>query len=205
MIANQVVKQVDFLSRHIRQKSQENPCIRPVVLDICSRYQARQIFCVRCDNRRPGGGAQDAGCAVGMECGGNGMANSIEWTWSDRSRHGQSSDPSEIEESGVDIVVNTDIDDLHLQAPELIESATRRLRPNGILMIALPFRSNWEIVLITARTWWERWNGGHAQFWSRRRLSALLESCGFMNLESIKIRASSRQRQIMVLVAKKTG
>ena len=203
MAANQAVKHVGFLSRHIQQKPQENLCIRPVVLDICTRYQARRIFCVRCGNQKPNGGVQDAGCAVGMECGGNGMANSIEWTWSDRSKHEQSNDPSKTEESGVDIVVNTEIDDLHLQAPALIESATQRLRPNGILMIALPFRSNWEIVLITARTWWERWNGGHTQFWSRRRLSALLESRGFMNLESIKIRASSRRRQIMILVAKK--
>lgn len=205
MIANPVVKQVDFLSRHIRQKPQENLCIRPVVLDICTRYQARRIFCVRCDNQKPSGGAQDAGCAVEMECGGNGIANSIEWTRADGSRHEQLSGPSKTEESGVDIVVNTDIDDLHLQAPELIESAIRRLRPNGILMIALPLRSHWEILLITVRAWWERWTGGHAQFWSRRRLSALLESCGFMNLESIKIRASSRRRQIIILVAKKTG
>ncbi|MCP5133477.1 MAG: methyltransferase domain-containing protein [Gammaproteobacteria bacterium] len=101
--------------------------------------------------------------------------------------------------------MNTDIDDLHLQAPALIESAIRRLRPNGILMIALPLRSHWEILLITVRAWWERWTGGHFQFWSRRRLSALLESRGFMNLESIKIRTSSRRRQIMILVAKKTG
>jgi len=162
-------------------------------------------FCVRCDNRKPGGGAQDAGCAVGMECGGNGIANSIEWTWADRSGHEQLGGSAKIAESGVDIVVNTDIDDLHLQAPELIESATRRLHPNDILMIALPLRSHWEILLITMRVWWERWTGGHSQFWSRRRLSALLQSCGFMNLESIKIRASSRRRPIIILVAKKTS
>lgn len=99
-----------------------------------------------------------------MECGGNGIANSIEWTWADQSGHEQLGGSAKIAESSVDIVVNTDIDDLHLQAPELIESAARRLRSNGILIIALPVRGLWETLWIAVRVRWSHWNGDILNF-----------------------------------------
>ncbi len=98
-----------------------------------------------------------------------------------------------------------EIDDSHLEAPALLESVARRLRPQGILMVALPMRGRWETLWIAARDWWDHRAGGRVCFWSRERLRATLESHGFTILESIKIKTFSGRRPAIVLVARKTG
>ena len=205
MVENEIIKGAVFSSWYGRPKSQGNPCIRPLVLDVCARYGGGRILCVKCGNRKPGNDRQDAGCAVEMECGGNGMANPIKWTLADRFRQRQPVDPSKAEENDVDLVVYTEIDDLHLQASTLVESAIQRLRPQGILMIALPVRSGWETLWSAVRNRWNHRSGGHPQFWSRQQLSALLESRSFTILESIKTRALSDRWPAIILVARKTG
>ncbi len=205
MALNQVVKRADFSNRHGRLEPQGNFCIRPVILDVCARYEARRILCLRCGNRKPNHDRQEAGCAVGMECGGNGTANSIKWTSANKSPGERIDGPCGVEESGVDLVVDIEVNDPHLRASALIESANRWLHRNGILMIVLPVWSAWETLWIATRAWWDYWNGSDAQFWSRQALSALLESSGFTILESIKVRALSNQRRAIVLVARKTS
>ena len=110
-----------------------------------------------------------------------------------------------VEESSIDIIVTTEADDLGLEISKLISSASRQLHTNGILLIALPIHHGWETLWLAARILWSRWNGKHARFWSRQRLSTMLESCGFTILESIKVRALPDQRQAIVLVARKTS
>ncbi|QQS54151.1 MAG: hypothetical protein IPM89_15275 [Candidatus Competibacteraceae bacterium] len=204
MALNQVVKGVNFSNRHGRPEPQGNFCIRPVILDVCARYQAHRILCLRCGNQKPDHDRQEAGCAVGMKCSGNGTANSFKWSSANEFPGGRLGSPCLAEESGVDLVVDVEVNDLHLKASELIDSVDQSLHPKGILMIALPVWDAWEMLWITARAWWDYWNGSDARFWSRQALSALLESRGFTILESIKVRVSS-QRQAIVLVARKTG
>lgn len=203
MAINEASKETDFSSRHGRQESSGSLCIRPVILDICARYGGVRILCVRCGNRKPGNVRQDAGCAVEMECGGNGTANPVQWTLADGFGQKKPVGSLQAEENDVDIVVHTEIDDLHLQASTLIELSSQRLRPNGILMIVLPVHGGWETLWHIAWTWWDHPSSRQAQFWSRQRLSALIESQGFKILESIKIKKSSTQREAIVLVARK--
>jgi len=164
-----------------------------------------RILCLKCDQRQPDDHAQDAGCAVEMECGGNGTVNLIQWAVDDRSRQKQFGDSSQTEKSEVDLVVHGEIDDPHLEAPALLESVARRLRPQGILMIALPMRGRWKALWIAARAWRSCRYDGHISFWSPERLRATLESHGFTLLESIKLKTFSGRRPEIVLVARKTG
>ncbi|MCB1825743.1 MAG: hypothetical protein KDJ54_14630 [Candidatus Competibacteraceae bacterium] len=206
MPLNQVVKEVEFSSRHGRQRPQENTCIQPIILDVGVRYKARRIFCMRCGNRKPDPGGQEAGCAVGKECGGNGMANSHEWMSMGGSRWERVGCLARMEDSDVSMIVNPDINDSYPKAATLIESANQRLCPNDILMITLPVRGHWETLWSAVGAWWDRWNGSSdAQCWSWQRLSALLESHGFTILESIKVKTLSKRRHAIVLVARKTG
>jgi len=160
---------------------------------------------MKCSRGRPDHDRQDAGCAVEREFGGNGTANPVQWALDHRFRQKPPGGASRTEEAGVDIVVHTVLDDLHLHAPALVESALRRLRPHGILMIALPVRGDWETLWSTVRAWWARRRGGPALYWSRQRLSALLESHSFKMLETVKIKSLSGQGQAIILVARKTS
>ena len=206
MTANEALEGAACSSRPQRSEAGDSDCIRPLVLDVCGRYGGGQILCVKCDRARLGHDRQDAGCAVEREFGGNGTANPVQWAPDPRFiRQQLPGGASQTEEAGVDIVVHTVLDDLHLHAPALVESALQRLRPHGILMIALPARGDWETLWSTVRVWWARRCGGHAQFWSRQRLSALLESHSFKILETVKIKSLSGQGQAIVLVARKTG
>ncbi len=205
MPLNQVVKEVEFSSRHGRQRPQENMCIQPIILDVGIRYKARRIFCMRCGNRKPDQGGQETDCTVGKECEGNGMTNSRDWTSIGKSRWGRFDCLSRMENSDVSMIINPDINDSYPKAAKLIESANQRLCPNDILMITLSVRGHWETWWSAVRAWWDRRNDNDARFWSRQRLSALLESRGFTILESIKVKTLSRRRYAIVLVARKTG
>ena len=198
-----MIHPVEAFSNQPGRTKAQNTCIRPLVLDICARYGAQRILCLKCDQGQPDNNGQDAGCAVEMECGGNGTVNLIQWTAEYRPRQKHFGDSSQTEKSEVDLVVHGEIDGSHLDAPALLESVARRLRPQGILMIALPMRGRWETLWIAARDWWDYRNGGRLRFWSGQRLRAILESHGFTILESIKLKTFSGRRPAIILVARK--
>jgi SAM-dependent methyltransferase len=200
-----MIHPVEAFSNRLGRSKAQNICIRPLVLDICARYGGRRILCLKCDQGQPDDHAQDAGCAVEMDCGGNGTVNPIQWAVEDRPSQKQFGDSSQTEKSEVDLVVHGEIDDSHLEAPALVELVARRLRPQGILMIALPMRGRWETLWIAARAWRDYRGNGRVCFWSRQRLRAVLESHGFTILESIKLKTFSGRRPAIILVARKTG
>lgn len=204
MTLNQVTKEVGLSNRHERQISQEDRCIQPIILDVGIRYKARRIFCMRCGNWKPDQSGQEAGCAVEKGCDGNGTVNARDRTSIGTSKWGRFDCLPKMENSDVSMIINPDINDSHPKAATLIESANQRLCPNDILMITLPVRGNWETWWSAVRAWWNHGSGSNAQFGSRQRLSALLESHGFTILESIKVKTLSKRKHAIVLVARKT-
>ena len=86
--------------------------------------------------------------------------------------------------SNNDLVVSTEVVE-HLYSPhELVNYAFQAVKPGGTFAISTPYHGYLKNVAISATDRWDHHHGvshhgGHIKFWSRKTLTALLESAGF--------------------------
>ena len=107
-----------------------------------------------------------------------------------------------------DLVISTEVIE-HLYEPkELIAYAAKALAPTGYLIISTPYHGYWKNLALSIAGKWDHhhgvdWAGGHIKFFSRRTLTALLESQGFIVTDFIGVGRFPRLWKSMVLVARR--
>jgi 2-polyprenyl-3-methyl-5-hydroxy-6-metoxy-1,4-benzoquinol methylase len=101
-------------------------------------------------------------------------------------RFGVQDDPAELLalESPFEAVVSTEVIE-HLYSPHLLPAFARAvLAPGGKLVITTPYHGYLKNLALALTDKWDHhhtalWHGGHIKFWSRKTITALLESQGF--------------------------
>jgi len=186
--------------------------LRPVVLDLCARHKVNRILCIGHGNGTLCHDLQDAGYVVDRKSGGDDMANPAERAPTGSISKGEMHDgPRDPGATDFDMVVSTEVDELHFKPFALLEFAARELRHDGIFMILMPDHpDHLKSVLSTiSHLWHKRYppseNDDYIKVWSRESLKPLLESYGFTVLESIGVRHPSSRRKTIILVARKIG
>ena len=87
-------------------------------------------------------------------------------------------------EAPFNAVVSTEVIE-HLYSPHLLPAFARAvLAPGGKLLITTPYHGYLKNLALAITNKWDHhhtalWQGGHIKFWSRKTITALLESQGF--------------------------
>ena len=113
-----------------------------------------------------------------------------------------------LQATGFDIAISAESSKPFSEPSMLIQHAARKLRPDGIFILSMPYRGYWKNLLIALGEWWKPdrfavWDGGYLHCWSKKRLTALLALNGFTLIEIISVRGLSLQWEAMILVARK--
>ena len=182
-----------------REGSHEKPYIQSVVLNARARYGVLRILSI-------GRGAQTlchdlrrAGyIVVDTKSGESGVTGVTDFSLENF-----------IQEAGFDMAVSAESSRPFSEPSMLIKCAARKLRPDGVFILSMPYRGYLNNFLIALREWWKPdrsavWDGGYVHCWSKKRLTALLASHGFTLIETIDVRGLSLQWEAMILVARKT-
>jgi SAM-dependent methyltransferase len=107
-----------------------------------------------------------------------------------------------------DAVVSTEVVE-HLFSPHLLPQFARRvLRTDGYLIVTTPYHGYAKNLALSILDRWDEhhsplWHGGHIKFWSRKTLTLLLSSNGFIVQQFAGVGRVPYFWKSMVLVAKK--
>lgn len=89
---------------------------------------------------------------------------------------------------GYDAVICVEVIEHLLLPRKLLEAARAALKPNGLLVVTTPFHGYWKNLALAVTGgfdahWHPLRDYGHIKFFSRATLRALLEECGFNQLQ----------------------
>lgn len=93
--------------------------------------------------------------------------------------------PSELQHMKFDTILSTEVIE-HLYNPAAFIDFCKELLPkDGELIISTPYHGYWKNLLLVILNKWDShhdatWHGGHIKFWSKRTLSNLLITKGFV-------------------------
>ena len=195
---------------HGPARSYTDSYLAPIVLAICRQYGARRILDIGCGNGSLCRELAEAGFqVVGMEPSGSGIAIARQSVPGVAFyEHGVYDDPGNIPEGDFDLAVSTEVIEHLFQPSALLKFAAAKLKPGGVLVVSTPYHGYLKNLAISLANGWDRHHaplsdGGHIKFWSRRNLTALLESCGFRVLDFHGAGRIPWFWKAMVLVARK--
>lgn len=119
-------------------------------------------------------------------------------------------DPAQIQEADFDAVVSTEVIEHLLLPRQLLRLASAKLRPGGLLLLTTPYHGYLKNLALSLFNRWDshhapQWDGGHVKFWSRRTLTALLQSENFQVEGFAGLGRVPGLWKSMALIARKPG
>jgi len=156
--------------------------LHSLVVDEANRIGARTILDAGCGNGQLAGLLAGLGYEVtGVDGDAGGIEIARDLYHAARFKVGLF---SETPPGQFDMVCSTEVVE-HLYAPhELASYCFNALKPGGALIITTPYHGYLKNLVLALSGKWDShftadWHGGHIKFWSRKTLTALLESVGF--------------------------
>jgi len=196
--------------RHDRQRPCTADYISPLILRLCRKHRLKKILDVGCGNGSLCRDLASSGLdVVGIEPGAEGV-DAARRLVPEGAFYGKSvyDDPEDLAEADFDAVVSTEVVE-HLFYPRALPFFARaKLREGGLLMVSTPYHGFLKNLAISAVNGWDAhhtslWDGGHIKFWSRKTMTALLESNGFEVLSFHGVGRVPLLWKSMILVARK--
>jgi hypothetical protein len=187
-----------FLYKKTEDESHLNLSLQSILLNKRTCYEVLQILSIGRGAKTLGHDLRQAGyMAVDTEYGDSNFTGSSDL-----------SPPNSIQDIGFDMAISAESSRPFSEPSLLIKHAAKKLRPDGIFILPMPYHGGLNNWLISLREWWNPdcftvWDGGYVDCWSKKRLTALLASHGFMLIETIHVRGLSLQWEAMILVARK--
>jgi 2-polyprenyl-3-methyl-5-hydroxy-6-metoxy-1,4-benzoquinol methylase len=192
----------------------ESPCtdayLAPTILALCNDLRPGKVLDIGCGNGALCRRLAEAGCqAVGIDPSETGIANARALVPAGRFYRLGVYDASELlPDAEFDAAISTEVIEHLVRPAALPQFAWRKLRRDGILIVSTPYHGYLKNLVLAVLGKWDLhhgalWEGGHIKFWSRRTLTALLESNGF---RVVSCRGAGRLPFLwrsMVLVARK--
>ncbi len=188
--------------------------IAPFVTDLINQYQPKRVLDIGSGNGKLCGFIARNGYYVcGMEYDAAGVDLSRKaYPFINFYHYGVQDNPALLlnqeNQSCFDLVVSTEVIE-HLYSPQLlVQFAHRVLCDNGTLIITTPYHGYLKNLVLSIFDKWDHhhtahWEGGHIKFWSKKTLTALLESHGFRVTKVTGVGRTPYLWKSMVLVAKK--